>query len=162
MGQHHGPWGISESGVTNQKAGQGRRERKITREQTNKSGEGNRWRPDRWGGLSRAAAARGQRPHTVDTSVPLPLRNKAQDAAGPHTSLAAAPLSRLPGPGAGTEAAPHPTLNRDEGHQDGRAGKAPGREGFRDDREPRQLRWAPEQTALPRSRARCHPPRVRA
>lgn len=25
------------------------------------------------GGLFRAAAARGQRPHTVDTSVPLPL-----------------------------------------------------------------------------------------
>lgn len=28
----------------------------------------------------------GQRPHTVDTSVPLPLRTKQRTAAGPHTS----------------------------------------------------------------------------
>lgn len=32
-----------------------------------------------WGELFRAAAW-GQRPHTVDTSVPLPLWNKAQDS----------------------------------------------------------------------------------
>lgn len=67
-GQHHGPWGIAESGVTNQKAG-GTWERKITQEQTNKSCGGNQT----GGGGLRAAAAHGQRPHTVDTSVPLPL-----------------------------------------------------------------------------------------
>lgn len=52
--------------------------------------------------LFRAAAARGQRPHTVDTSVPLPLRNKAQDSCGrapPAAASSAAQGRRARGPG---------------------------------------------------------------
>lgn len=72
------PWtlGIAESGVTNRTAGgRGGWERDDPRTNQRDSG-GNGRRPDRWGGgrkLVRAVAARGQRPHTVDTSVPLPL-----------------------------------------------------------------------------------------
>lgn len=70
------PWtlGIAESGVTNQKAGGGRWEGKRPENKPTRAEE-RPVEPRQVGGreLFRAAAARGQRPHTVDTSVPLPL-----------------------------------------------------------------------------------------
>lgn len=70
------PWtlGIAESGVTNQKAGGGRWEGKRPENKPTRAEE-RPMEPRQVGGreLLRAAAARGQRPHTVDTSVPLPL-----------------------------------------------------------------------------------------
>ena len=142
------PGGSQSLGSPTKRRGEGRWERKTTREQTNESRGENRRRPHRWGGLFRAAAARGQRPHTVDTSVPLPLWDKAQDTARPHASLAAAlptvrgrPAAR-PWRKGGTRAeprwgardglgwfwgdeprgGPHPAGRRRPGHQEGRGG----------------------------------------
>lgn len=101
--QHHGPWGSSESGITNQKAGAGGKEnnpgtnQRELRRETGGDGEE----------LFRAAA-RGQRPHTVDTSVPLPLWNKAQDScpgACPPSATGSSP-SQQPGCAQGQQLQP--------------------------------------------------------
>lgn len=77
------PWTLGDFRVwDHQPKGRSGWERKQPKNKPTRAEEGNRWR---LGELFRAAAW-GQRPHTVDTSVPLPLWNKAQDScpdAGP-------------------------------------------------------------------------------
>lgn len=71
--------------------------------------ERKRWRPDRGGGGPPSSSARGQRPHTVDTSVPPPLWTK-QAQLPPRPPRSPQSLGPLPGqgapgmPGAGTRA----------------------------------------------------------
>lgn len=67
-----------------------KRQERVGKNKPTRAEEGNRWT---LGELFRAAAW-GQRPHTVDTSVPLPLWNKAQDScpdAGPPPAWGSRP-----------------------------------------------------------------------
>ena len=75
------------------------------------------------GGGSSSEQLPGQRPHTVDTSVPLPLRTKHRTAAGPHASSRPAAWPS----GSGDRRPPGPGWSPGQGHM-GQMSPPPGRE----------------------------------
>ena len=78
----HRVWGHQQKGREGASGAEKRRRKKPTRAEEETDG-------DRQTGAGAAGLFErlpGQRPHTVDTRVPLPLRTKQRTAAGPHAS----------------------------------------------------------------------------